>query len=364
MRVLTLVGTRPELIRLSVIIEKLDVILGPDHIFVYTNQNYDPNLKDVFFKDLNIRKPNYTFSHLYDSFSDFLSKAIVDFELVLKKEKPDKLLVLGDTNSGLLAILAQKHGIPIYHMEAGNRCFDSRVPEETNRKIIDSVSTYNLPYTENSRQNLLSEGFHKNNIYKTGNPIFEVLDKYRNTSIQDSTILKMLDLNSRYMHSKEFVLVTCHRSENVDNQKILKDIESALSLISFTHNVIFSVHPRTKERFKDWFPDGICANIIVSEPFGFFDFVQLERNAKLVITDSGTVQEECAIFKVPCLVIRESTERQELIECGASVLCGTDKNKILSAFDTRINRNNTWNVPEDYTIRNVSDTVINILLGK
>jgi UDP-N-acetylglucosamine 2-epimerase (non-hydrolysing) len=229
MKVLTLCGTRHELIRLSIIIKKLDEILGKDHILVYTNQNYDPNLKDIFFKELSIKKPNYTFKNEAVGFGDFLSNAIVDFDLILRREWPDKILVLGDTNTGLLTILAQKYNIPIYHMEAGNRCFDKRVPEEINRRIIDNVSTYNLPYTENSKQNLLSEGFHKNFIYKTGNPIFEVLYKYRKFGIQDSTILKTLDLNSKYQESKQFVLVTCHRSENVDNADVFGEIIHSLN---------------------------------------------------------------------------------------------------------------------------------------
>lgn len=365
MKVLTLVGTRPELIRLSIIIDKLDTILNTNHIFVYTNQNYDKNLSNIFFKDLNIRKPDYIFD-VKDNFSEFISNAFLEFDAILKYEKPDKILTLGDTNTGLLTILAQKYNIPIFHMEAGNRCFDNRVPEEVNRRIIDNISTFNMPYTENARQNLLSEQFHKNYIYKTGNPIFEVLLKYKK-NIQDSNILNELDLSDEYKESKDFILVTCHRAENVDNIDILTSILMSLNYISEKYKVIFSIHPRTRIQINKWIVYNerfFNQNILLRDPFGFFDFVQLEKHAKLVISDSGTVQEECAIFKVPCLVIRESTERHELIECGSSILVGINTQNIINTFDNTINRNNVRSVPEDYLVRNVSDTVINILLGK
>ena len=353
MKILTLVGTRPELIRLCIIIEKLDELV--DHKFVYTNQNYDPNLSTIFLKELGIRNPDYYFSNEASTADEFLSKAFSEFSEVLDIEKPDKLLVLGDTNSGLLAMLAAKRGIPVYHMEAGNRCFDDRVPEETNRRIIDSFSKYNLPYTENSKQNLLKEGFHKNRVFKTGNPIFEVLDSYR-TDIQTSDVLNKLSLEE-----KEFVLVTAHRAENVDNCKSLFSIIKSLELISNKIKVIFSVHPRTRDKL---FGHVCLENVVLCEPFGFFDFVKLEKNAKVVISDSGTVQEECCIFNVPSLTIRETTERQETIECGSNILVGTNTDKILEAFNIVVNRDYKWVPPEDYLVPNVSDIVINILLGK
>lgn len=359
MKILSLVGTRPELIRLNIIIEKLDGILKTNHIFVYTNQNYDKNLSDIFFKDLDIRKPDYVFD-IKDSFCEFISNAFLEFDAILKYEKPDKILTLGDTNTGLLTILAQKYNIPVYHMEAGNRCFDNRVPEEVNRRVIDNLSTINMPYTENARQNLLSEKFHKNNIYKTGNPIFEVLTKYRK-NILDSNILNILSLTDEYKEAKDFILVTCHRSENVDNIETLTKILTAINYMAEKYKVIFSIHPRTRSKINEWF---FNQNILLHDPFGFFDFVCLEKNAKLVISDSGTVQEECAIFKTPCLVIRESTERHELIECGSSILIGTETQDIINTFNNIINRNNARSVPEDYLVRNVSETVINILLGK
>jgi len=355
MKIMTLVGTRPELIRLCILIEKLDKLV--DHIFVYTNQNYDYNLSGKFFEELKIREPNYYLENKGFSIAKFLSNSLPELEKILIEEKPDKLLVLGDTNSGLLALLANKMSIPVYHMEAGNRCYDDRVPEETNRRIIDSLSTYNLPYTENSKQNLLNSGYDKNHVFKTGNPIYEVLNKFE-SEIDCSNILSELVLPH-----KEFVLVTAHRAENVNSFGTLKNIINALNYISTQYKVVFSVHPRTKQKI---FAGGIepSDKILMSEPFGFFDFVKLERTAKVAISDSGTVQEECCIFGVPSITIRNSTERQETIECGSNVLVGTDTATITATFDAVISRDYTWDPPQDYLIENVSDTVVNILLGR
>lgn len=356
MKILTIAGTRPELIRLSIIIKKLDKLV--DHVFVYTNQNYDYNLSGKFFDELHIRKPNYYFEGGY-SFVKFLSLSMLKLEEIIIKEKPNKVLILGDTNSGLLSIIAEKYNIPVYHMEAGNRCYDDRVPEETNRKIIDNVSKYNLPYTENSKQNLLTEGFDKNYVFKTGNPIYEVL-KYYEEKIENSDIL-----NKLMLYNQEFVLVTVHRSENVDFFEPLNDIVLAINKISNRFKVVFSLHPRTKNKIKE-FDIKISDHVILSEPFGFFDFVKLEGDARLTISDSGTVQEECCIISVPSITIRNSTERHETIECGSNILSGTNKDKIIDAFEIIIGRHRSydWYVPEDYTIENVSDIVINILLGK
>ena len=357
MKILTIAGTRPELIRLSIIIKKLDRIV--DHLFVYTNQNYDYNLSGQFFDELKIRKPDYYFENKGYSIGGFLSGAIIQFEEIILKEKPDKMLVLGDTNSGLLSIVAEKYNIPIYHMEAGNRCYDGTVPEEINRKIIDHVSTYNLPYTENSKQNLLMEGFNKNYVFKTGNPIREVL-RYYEDNIYSSDILDELLLSE-----KEFVLVTAHRSENVDFFEPLNNIILAINEVSNRFKVVFSLHPRTKNKIKE-FNIKVSDNVILSEPFGFFDFVNLESNTRLTISDSGTVQEECCIIGVPSVTIRNSTERHETIECGSNILSGTNKDKIIDAFEIMIDRHRSydWYLPEDYTVENVSDIVINILIGK
>ena len=357
MKILTIAGTRPELIRLSIIIEKLDNLV--DHIFVYTNQNYDYNLSTRFFDDLKIRKPDYYFKGESQSFGEFFGFAIIEFEKILIKERPDKILILGDTNSGLLSIVANKYKIPIYHMEAGNRCYDDRLPEESNRKIIDSISKYNLPYTDNSKENLIREGFHKNFVFKTGNPIYEILWKF------DPEILSSIILDKLNINDKDYVLMTFHRSENVDNSEVLENIVDAIHHISLTTRVVISLHPRTKNKLEVHNIDIIKSNnIILSPPLGFFDFVHLESRAKCVISDSGTVQEECCILGVPSLTIRDSTERQETIECGSNILCGTKRENIINAYETIKNRENQWDVPLDYMNLNVSDTVINILLGK
>jgi UDP-N-acetylglucosamine 2-epimerase (non-hydrolysing) len=352
MKVLTLVGTRPELIRLCIIIEKLDKLV--DHVLVYTNQNYDPNLSTIFFEELGIRKPDYYFKNEDNSTDEFLSESFSEFSSVLDIEKPDKVLVLGDTNSGLLAMLAAKKGIPVFHMEAGNRCFDERVPEETNRRIIDSFSKYNLPYTDNSKQNLLNEGYHKNYVFKTGNPIYEVLRKFSD-KIYSSTILEKLNIEKR-----SFILVTAHRAENVDDKDSLNNIVRSINFIAKDYKVIFSVHPRTRSKLYSF---EFLDNVILSEPFGFFDFVHLEQTAKLVISDSGTVQEECCIYGVPSITIRRSTERQETIECGSNVLTGTEFGCIVRVVDAICLRDYRWTVPQDYLINDVSDIVVNILLG-
>lgn len=355
MKILTITGTRPELIRLSLIIKKLDELV--DHVLVYTNQNYDYNLSTIFFEQLKIREPDYYFDNESNTFGQFFANSIIKFEEILLEEKPDKILVLGDTNSGLLSIVGEKYKIPIYHMEAGNRCYDNRLPEETNRRIIDALSTYNLPYTEDSKQILLSEGYHRNNIIKTGNPIYEVLNYYKK-NIFFSGVIDNLKLGN-----EDYILVTAHRTENVDDDVSLNNIIDALNQISKTHKIIFSVHPRTKDKLQKFNID-LNKNIILNKPFGFFDFVKLEQNAKCIITDSGTVQEEACIFGVPAITIRKSTERRETIECGSNILCGTKKEDIFESFNTIMERNIKWVIPEDYLKENVSDTVINIITGK
>ena len=356
MKIMTVAGTRPELIRLSIIIKKLDKLV--DHTLVYTNQNYDYTLSGVFFEELNIREPDYSFNSINgNTFGVFVASVFPAFERVLLKEQPDKILILGDTNSGLLALLAKKHGIPVYHMEAGNRCFDERVPEEANRRVIDTLSTYNLPYTENSKENLIREGYHKNFVFKIGNPINEVLNNHTQ-DIAASQILYDLGLKPQ-----NFVLVTTHRTENVDDPVSLRGIVTAINKIAERSHVVFSLHPRTKDKF-DQFGVRIASSVILSEPFGFFDFVKLEKEAKVVISDSGTVQEECCLFGVNTITIRRTTERQETIECGSNILSGTDSEKILEIFNMIEAREYDWFPPKDYMKPEVSDTVINILLGR
>jgi UDP-N-acetylglucosamine 2-epimerase (non-hydrolysing) len=362
MKILTITGTRPELIRLSIILRKLDGVC--EHIHVYTNQNFDPNLSTIFLKDLEIRTPDYVFDKTV-GIADFLSHAFVSFDAILDFHKPDKVLVLGDTNSGLLAVLAAKKGIPVYHMEAGNRCYDGEVPEETNRKVIDSCSLYNLPYTENSKQNLINERFHKNYIFKIGNPIWEVLCYYQK-QIDSSDILMRLGIMPYHWDggvANPFVLLSYHRTENVDNKERSKQVVEAINEIAEEIPVVYSFHPRTKDQFAK---HGITFSdkVKLIDPVGFFDFVYLEKHAKVVLTDSGTVPEETSMFNKPCIVLRNTTERQELMECGSLVLAGTKKEDILRAYHSIGEMKQGWCVDNDYFKLNVSDIVIRLLLGQ
>jgi len=345
MKVLTLTGTRPELIRLSIIMKKLDTLC--EHVHVFTNQNFDPNLSDVFFDDLDIREPNYVFKETH-TIGQFLSEGFIRFEHILLEQKPDKILTLGDTNSGLLTILATKYDIPVYHLEAGNRAFDRELPEEINRRIIDAHSLYNLPYTENSRDNLLREGYSKNYVFKVGNPIYEVLEYYKD---------KMVYTDGGH------VLATFHRANNVDHTDKLLNVFTALTHIGQDISVFLSLHPRTKDQLhkRDY---EISPKINIMEDMGFYKFISLEKTAKCVITDSGTVPEECAIFHVPCVIIREFIERQELIDNGSVIVCGTNMGDIIRAYKTAISLPPRWQDLPDYFNPNVSDTVIRLLLGR
>lgn len=323
MKVVTILGTRPEIIRLSRIIEKLDAIC--EHRLVHTGQNFDTNLSDVFFEQLNVRKPDYYMGVRGTSFAEQIGMIIVESEKILREEKPDRLLLLGDTNSALSAIVAKRMGIPVYHMEAGNRCYDDRVPEEVNRRIIDHSSDVLMPYTERSRQNLIREGIEGERIYVTGNPINEVIKHY-DADIQKSPILFELDVEAG-----KYFLVTMHRAENVDVPERLCSLIKALEQLQKQYNVpiIVSAHPHTRIRME---AHGIKPEnklIRFMQPFGFFDFIKLERSAMCVISDSGTVQEECALFGVPNVTIRDVTERPETIECGSNILSGVDMQHIL-----------------------------------
>jgi UDP-N-acetylglucosamine 2-epimerase (non-hydrolysing) len=358
MRILTVVGTRPEVIRLSVIISKLDA-LAEKHILVHSGQNFTHSLNGVFFKELGIRKPDYILSDKESSLGEQLSNLFVGLEKIIKIEKPHKVLVLGDTNSGLCSILAERLNIPVVHMEAGNRCFDLKVPEEINRKIIDSISSFNLVYTPYSKTNLLREGINPSKIIICGNPIFEVLTYY-NDQISDSNILNQLNLSK-----KSYFLVTAHRAENVDNPIHLTSIISALNKLAqlYGKKIIFSTHPRTKSKLENIRDIELNSLIEFHEPFGFFDFVNLEKNALCVLTDSGTVQEECCIFHVPAVTVRNTTERPETVDCGSNLVSGLEAENIVNGVKVMLSRTNNWICPEEYLSLNVSTKVINILFG-
>ena len=352
-KVLTILGTRPEIIRLSCIIPKLDAAC--DHYVLHTGQNYDNNLSELFFQELELRKPNKIIDSKSQSFSEQLGKIFIGVEQAINEFNPTKVLVLGDTNSGLSAFIVERFNIPVYHMEAGNRCNDLKVPEEKNRKVIDAISTYNLPYTELSRQNLLREGVPNNKIAVTGNPIKEVINKYQN-KISQSSILAKLNLQP-----KDYVIVTAHRAENVDDDIRLKSIFAALQEIAKEYKVVFSCHPRTRDKIQKFNVN--TDNIIVSEPFGFFDFVNLEQNCFMAISDSGTVQEEMCLFKIPTVTIRDTTERPETVWCGSNVISGLDKTNIIACFNRMKLSNRNWEIPVEYDRDNVSDVVVNMLLS-
>jgi UDP-N-acetylglucosamine 2-epimerase (non-hydrolysing) len=357
MKIMTILGTRPEIIRLSRVIAKLDKLC--DHILVHTGQNYDANLNDIFFQELGVRQPDHYLEVRGDTFGEQIGRIIIAAEQVIQTEKPDRLLVLGDTNSGLAAIVAKRMGIPVYHMEAGNRCYDDRVPEEVNRRIIDHSSDVLMPYTERSRANLLREGIEGHRIHVVGNPILEVITHY-DANIKKSDVLVQLGIES-----SRYFLVTMHREENVDVEGRLRSLTKALDVIQKEYRipVICSLHPRTSSRMERFSVGSENKDIRYHVPFGFFDFIALEKNALCVLSDSGTVQEECCIFHTANVTIRDVTERPETIECGSNILGSTDPDTILQCVRVVLNRNAEWSVPHEYLAEHVSDTVVNILLG-
>ncbi len=356
MKVMTVLGTRPEIIRLSLIIDKLD--RATEHTLVHTGQNYAPELDSIFFSGLGIRAADRHLDVRAETPFGQVAKILAGVEAEILRVRPDACLILGDTNSGLSAVVAERLGVPVFHMEAGNRCFDRRVPEERNRRIIDHVSTWLLPYVENSRLNLLREGVSKEAIFVSGNPIFEVLQHF-GRAIDASDILERLDVQER-----KFFLVTAHREENVDVPERLAGIVTALNRVAerYGYPVVWSVHPRTRSRLPAL---GLALHpaLRCCVPFDLFDFVRLEKAAFCVLTDSGTVQEECCIFHVAAVTMRDTTERPETIECGSNVLAGCDADRILAAVDAVTQRPFDWTVPREYLDPHVSEKVVRFVLG-
>lgn len=360
LKLLTVVGTRPEIIRLSRVIPLMDKYF--DHILVHTGQNYDYELNEVFFKELEIRKPDHFMeidtSSLGAAVGDILKKT----EIVLKDEKPDSLLVLGDTNSCLSAYIAKRMHIPVFHMEAGNRCFDFNVPEEINRRIIDHIADFNLVYTEHARRHLLSEGLPHRRIYLTGSPMKEVLDYYKE-KIDSSDALKEIGL-----HQGEYFIVSVHREENVDNKENLLSIVHVLNKLAEDHKlpVIVSTHPRTRKRFEQLINTRMDENIRFLKPFGFFDYVKLQKEARCTISDSGTISEESSILNFPAVSIRNSMERPEAQDTGSISLTGLNADKVLScmeiALSEAINRKSKT-IPQDYQIADCSWRVLKLIAG-
>jgi UDP-N-acetylglucosamine 2-epimerase (non-hydrolysing) len=355
-KVVTLLGTRPEIIRLSRIIPKLDALC--EHVLVNTGQNFDPKLSDVFFEQLGVRAADRFLNAKGATAFEQIGKILTGVEAFLQEIRPDRLLILGDTNSGLSAVVAKRMGIPVFHMEAGNRCFDDRVPEEVNRRVIDHSSDVLMPYTERSRANLLREGIASDRIFVTGNPILEVI-QHHDAAIARSRILEELEVDAG-----GYFLVTLHRAENVDLEARLRAFVEALADLAATYDlpVIVSTHPRLRHHIEK---SGLVESgrVRFLPPFGFFDFVHLEKRAKCVLSDSGTVQEECAIFGMPNVTLRDVTERPETLECGSNILSGDEPASIMRAVRLVLQGDVTWHAPPEYMVKNVSDTVVRIVTG-
>jgi UDP-N-acetylglucosamine 2-epimerase (non-hydrolysing) len=353
---MTIFGTRPEIIRLSATIRVLDEF--SDHRLVHTGQNYMPELSDIFFSELQIRPPDTHLGIRSSHFSDQVAKIFQGVDDLLEREQPDRVLILGDTNSGLASIVAARRLIPVYHLEAGNRCFDDRVPEETNRRLIDHSSTVLLPYTHRSKENLIREGFERERIFVVGNPIFEVLEQNAD-GIGASDVLVRLGLSSR-----AYLLLTMHRAENVDDpRRLTRLLEGVVRVAEETGlRVVWPIHPRTAARLAQD-PKRPIDDFLMIAPLGLFDFLRLEREAACVVTDSGTVQEECAILRVPNVTIRDVTERPETIEAGSNILTGASPVAIADAVKIARALATKWVIPAEYTAPNVSASVAKIVLG-
>lgn len=359
LKVMTVVGTRPEIIRLSEILKKCDEYF--DHVLVHTGQNWDYTLNDVFFEELELRKPDHFLGVVGNDLGETMGNIIAESYKVLVKEKPEALLILGDTNSCLSAIAAKRLKIPVFHMEAGNRCFDQNVPEEINRRIVDVTSDVNLAYTEHARRYLLSEGMRKEYTFVTGSPLPEVFYKYM-TKINESDVLERLELKK-----SKFILVSAHREENIDNDENFKNLTDALNAIAEKYDmpVIYSTHPRSWKRIEDK-EIKFHKNIKQLKPFGFYDYNKLQKEAFCVLSDSGSLAEESNIMGFPAVSIRTSTERPEAIDKGSFILGGITFDSITQAIEVITKQKK----PEaelvkvhDYTDINVSNKVVNIIQG-
>jgi len=355
MKLVTVVGTRPELIRLSRIIHSADKFFT--HVLVHTGQNWDARLSDVFFDELQIRTPDHFLNVVGSNLGETMGNVIAKSYDLFQSIRPDCLLILGDTNSALCAIAAKRLKIPIFHMEAGNRCFDMNTPEEINRKIVDHIADVNLPYTENSRRYLLAEGFKPNHIFVTGTPLTEVLHFYADR-IAQSDILSKLDLQTPY------ILLSVHREENIDIEKNFTELLETLDVICSTYNlpIMFSTHPRTRAKLAS---KKITLNPMIRsmEPFGFFDYCKLQQNAFCVLSDSGSVSEEAAILNFPAVSFRTSTERPEALDKGTIVLGNLSATTVVKSIEMAVQMHNPHNLtkPLDYADTNVSEKVLKII---
>ncbi len=361
-KIATVVGTRPEIIRLSSIISRLNDSSYIDHYLIHTGQNYDHNLNEIFFEDLNLNKPDYYLDAAKETSSKTIGEILIKIEPILDDLKPDAILVLGDTNSCLSVIVAKKKKIPIFHLEAGNRCFDMRVPEETNRKIVDHISDINLTYSDIAREHLIQEGIKSDRVIKVGSPMFEVLNKHE-LKIKNSNILKTLKLIE-----KQYILVSCHREENIDYDSNFNNLIECLNKLAeiFKFEIIFSTHPRTRKIIEQKKPK-LNNLVTLIEPLGFSDYNNLQINSFVVISDSGTISEESSILNFKALNIRDSHERPEAMEESSVILTGLNPDRIIQAIDSMKDQDTGSKrnilLVKDYSIPNVSIKVERIILS-
>tara|TARA_A100001015_G_scaffold283999_1_gene349918 strand:- start:2679 stop:3827 length:1149 start_codon:yes stop_codon:yes gene_type:complete len=361
-KIVTVVGTRPEVIRLSSIINRLNESSYIDHYLIHTGQNYDHNLNEIFFKDLEINKPNYYLDAASGTPSKTIGEILIKIEPILDNLSPDAFLVLGDTNSCLSVISAKKRKIPIFHFEAGNRCFDMRVPEETNRKIVDHISDINLTYSDIAREHLIQEGIKSDRIIKIGSPMYEIIEKHK-SKINNSNILNKLKLKKG-----KFILVSCHREENIDYHSNFDDFINSLNEVAetFKLEIIFSTHPRTRKTIEQKKPK-LNKLIRLIDPLGFIDYNNLQVNSFVVLSDSGTISEESSILNFKAVNIRDSHERPEAMEESSVILTGLNSERIIQAIhstkDQRIGKERNISLVKDYSIPNVSLKVERIILS-
>lgn len=358
LKIMTIIGTRPEIIKLSRITPLMDKYF--DHIIVFTNQSFSYELSEIFFKELALRKPNYTLNVKADTVGQQIANILSQTEKVMIAEKPDAIFILGDTNSTLSSIIAKRMKIPIFHYEAGNRCFDWDVPEEINRKIVDHISDFNLAYTEHARRYLINEGLPGDKIFVIGSPLAEVLEYYKK-NIFESKILSELELKNN-----NYFVVSTHREENVDNEYRLEQLFKSFNEIADIYNmpIIVTLHPRTKNRLNS--TTKINPLVKFCKPFGFFDYVKLQQNAFCVLSDSGTIQEESSIIKFRAIQIRVSTERPEAFDTGSIIVTGVHTDSIINAIDLTVSKENNpdnLQTPQNYQDKNVSLKIVKLIMG-
>lgn len=359
LKVMTVVGTRPEIIRLSAVINKLEASEAIEHTLVHTGQNYDYELNEVFFNDFNLKKPDYFLNAATGTAVETIGNILINIDPVLDEVNPDAFLVLGDTNSCLCAIAAKRKQIPIFHMEAGNRCFDQRVPEETNRRIVDHIADMNLTYSDIAREYLISEGLPADQVIKTGSPMYEVL-KSKEEDIEKSAILDQLKLQE-----KEYFVVSAHREENINSERNFFNLVETLNAIADKYKmpVIISTHPRTRKMIEE---KNIDFNPLIQtlKPLGFIDYVKLQQKAKATLSDSGTISEESSILGFRALNLREAHERPEAMEEASVMMVGLQKDRIMQGLEIlETQENDTLRLVGDYSMPNVSDKVLRIIMS-